>query len=113
MRDHAVSDPSLAFLTIDRDLAGDGQCTVRGRAYGNIYVGDVLLARKPSGASGSIPRFVVTGISTYGRTVESLERMLTGTLTLQGQPSNAIKPGLVLVYADAPAAGQGDGNRPA
>lgn len=100
MKDKAAVDPQSAFLTVESDPSGEDQCIVHGRAYRNITMGDVLLAAKSTRRSHAVSRFTVTGILAYGRQVESLDRMLTGTLVLRGQQPHMIRPGLMLLYAD-------------
>ena len=43
------------------------------------------------------PEFAIAGITTYGRTVESLGRMLTGVLVLRGRDGGAPQADMLLM----------------
>jgi hypothetical protein len=90
-------DPRSAFLAVESEFGDDDQCIVHGRAYNDIHKGDVLVAARPRRKFESVSRFVVAAISTYGKDVDSLDRMLTGTLVLKGRAADDIKPGVMLL----------------
>ena len=63
---------------------------VRGRAYQNLKVGDTVAIDKSN-------QFTITAISTYGKGVQVLNRMLTGDLTLRGANGERLKDAGMLV----------------
>lgn len=65
---------------------------VQGRAYGDVHVGDVLTVALAAEGEAP-PRLTVVDIVTYGKQTPELNRMLTGTLLLQGSDDGLLQPG--------------------
>ena len=63
---------------------------VRGRAYQDLKVGDTIAIDKSN-------QFTITAISTYGKEVQELNRMLTGNLMLRGANGERLKGARMLV----------------
>ncbi len=63
---------------------------VRGRAYQELKVGDTV-------AVDNSNQFTITAISTYGKEVQELNRMLTGDLMLRGANGERLKGAGMLV----------------
>jgi hypothetical protein len=80
-----------------KDIAG-GLITVSGRAYRELHIGDVLEDGAPRATEGAQrAEFAIVGISTYGRTVQSLGRMLTGVLVLRGRDGGTPQADMLLM----------------
>jgi hypothetical protein len=90
-------DGSEAFRIARVDHVEGGLIAASGRAYCDLHIGDVLhdgaLRRE---AIERPSEFKVVGITTYGRTVESLARMLTGVLLLRGPDDGAPRSEMLL-----------------
>ncbi|MBD1930314.1 MULTISPECIES: hypothetical protein [Cyanophyceae] len=71
---------------IEAVISAEPNCWhVAGRAYANITVGDIVLAQlDPISNNGDFTYLTVIAISTYGRSIDRLDRMLTGMLTVKG-----------------------------
>jgi hypothetical protein len=69
------------FLLVEVTSLDNSHWLARGRAYGDVRVGDVIF---PSTDQTAALPFRVTAITTYGRRVDELGRMMTGDLTLEG-----------------------------
>jgi hypothetical protein len=76
-------DPAFSIVSAKR--VSDGNWNIAGRAYADLAVG-VTLTDAPNGAS----RWRVVSISSYGRSVEFLSKMMTGTLVLEGDAASAL-----------------------
>ncbi|MBP8805258.1 MAG: hypothetical protein KBG48_09520 [Kofleriaceae bacterium] len=62
--------------------ATDGGWAVKGRAHLDVSVGDVLATCALGDDSGG--RVKVAGLETYGRRVELLSKMMTGSIVVVG-----------------------------
>lgn len=69
---------------------GEDTIRVQGRAYMDIRVGDVLTAT-PSSAGDPTRPLAVIDITTYGVQTPELNRMMTGTLLLQGDDGGYVQ----------------------
>ncbi len=80
---------------------GEDTFLVNGRAYEDVKIGDILfaiLAETVEPRKMEAPQcFKVIAISTYTRQIEELSRMLTGSLTLQGDQGENLKEETMLV----------------
>jgi hypothetical protein len=95
-------DTGEAFKVARIDHVEGGLIAASGRAYRDLHIGDILESQ-PSRktASGQSAEFTVAGITTYGRTVQSLGRMLTGVLLLRGRGGHV--PRVELLFIKEPA----------
>jgi len=74
-----------AALKISRATALDAYTwLVEGRAYADLGVGGAVQACGRSDVDVSGEAFRILTMSTYGRSVDRLDKMLTGYLTLRG-----------------------------
>ena len=85
------------FQIIEVQAVGGDAWQVSGRAWEDIHVGDYVGIETLEGHGPGESAFSVTGISTYGHQVEELNRMLTGTLILQGGEGATLRSGRMLV----------------
>ena len=87
-----------AFQIAHIDHVEGGVIAVSGRAYCDLHVGDVLEGDVTGPIEGERPsEFTIVGITTYGRAVQSLGRMLTGVLLLRARDGGAPRAGTPLV----------------
>jgi hypothetical protein len=72
---------------------------VKGRAYEDLKVGDVVtISEKSQGRTiRELTQYVVDAISTYGKSVDTLNQMLTGELLLRGTNGEKLKAERMLV----------------
>ncbi len=82
----------------------DDTWLVRGRAYEDLKIGDVVFADVPGqdGSAEAFP-FHIIAISTYGFDVDALYRVMTGDLTLRGQHGDRLKEAPMLVRQIQPS----------
>jgi hypothetical protein len=79
-------DSGEAFQIVRIDHVEGGLIAASGRAYRDLHIGDILEGRASrSNEAGQSAEFTIVGITTYGRTIQSLGRMLTGELLLDGR----------------------------
>jgi hypothetical protein len=77
---------------------------VRGRAYEDIQLGDVVFAKQPMPASSeAVNPFRVVAISSYGGELDVLGRMMTGDLTVRGDDGDQLKSSKMLLRCPEPA----------
>lgn len=73
------------FEVVDVSLFRDDVWLVRGRAWEDVRLGDCLAVGASEANDGTPrPSFEIVGISTYGREIDELNRMMTGNLLLHG-----------------------------
>lgn len=97
-----MMDGGEAFRIAHIDHVEGGQIAVSGRAYCDLRIGDTLegpLVR--SNETEQAAEFTIVGISTYGRTVQSLGRMLTGVLLLRGHGGQAPPATMLLIKKES------------
>jgi len=91
-------DSGEAFRVERVEETEGGLITVSGRAYRDLCIGDVLEDQTSRPVQGEQPdEFAIVGISTYGRTIQSLGRMLTGVLVLRGTNGQAPRAEILLI----------------
>lgn len=87
------------FAVEDFLPVGGNTWLVRGRAYEDLKVGDTVAvideSKTPSIKTSF--QFIITAISTYGKEVQELNRMLTGELILRGANGERLKKAGMLV----------------
>jgi hypothetical protein len=90
-------DGSKAFRIARVDHVEGGLIAASGRAYRDLHIGDVLHDHASRREAIERPsEFEIVGITTYGRTVQSLARMLTGVLLLRGRDDGAPRSEMLL-----------------
>ncbi len=100
-----VTDGNHGFWVGTVRRQGAGKWEVDGRAYEDIYVGDVLVtdaALRPG--AEQCPRFTVLSITAYRRELPVLSQAVTGTLVLGGEHGERLKEARML-YKAPPAGG--------
>jgi len=80
----------VMFVVVRMTRLGDGRWRAEGRAYEDVYLGDVVLA---SSDEPGHPDAVVTvvRIRTYGEDVPELNRMTTGELTVDTETATSLE----------------------
>jgi|SRR5690606_3976560 len=77
-------------------VGADGRFVVRGRAYADVRVGELL-----STSPGAEPSLRVEEIETYRVRTELLARMMTGSLVVSGGTEAALRAA-VMLYREPP-----------
>jgi hypothetical protein len=78
----AISD---AFMIVEVDIQGNDEVIVKGRAYLDILVGDVLYGENVNEELiEQCSKFVVEKITSYGKETPILSSVMTGNLLLKG-----------------------------
>jgi hypothetical protein len=97
-------DAREAFRVARIDRIDAGTLSVSGRAYDDLRIGDILSVQgtEPHGAEKRA-QFTIARITTYGRGVSTLGRMVTGTLILRGSGGHTLQADVLLVRATRPA----------
>ena len=84
-----------AVFAVERSLpVTENTWLVRGRTYHDLKIGDTVAVIDGSTAAS---QFIITAISTYGKEVQKLNRMLTGDLILRGANGDGLKEAGMLV----------------
>ncbi|MGB0384867.1 MAG: hypothetical protein ACPGWR_08605 [Ardenticatenaceae bacterium] len=96
------------FDIVQVEQESDDTWLVSGRALEDIEAGDVVSVNRQSKNGATYPNFsanaafTVVSISTYGHETPILDRMWTGTLTLQGVYHQGLKEGQFLSRVHLP-----------
>ncbi|CAG0973842.1 hypothetical protein ARNL5_01910 [Anaerolineae bacterium] len=81
---------SASFLVVEVQPITTTEWLVRGRAYQDIHIGDVLFTVNPENTLEAAESFRVISITSYGYTIDTLYGMMTGDLTLHGEMGNIL-----------------------
>jgi len=96
-------DGGEAFQIARIDHVEGGLIAASGRAYRDLHIGDILKGRVSGlNEAEQSAEFTIVGISTYGRTVQSLGRMLTGVLLLHARDGRAPRVETLLIKKPVP-----------
>lgn len=88
-----------AFVVVTvAPLGAENQWLVRGRAYNDVQINDMLYLESVDAEIGQESHaFKVERIVTYGTEVPELSRIMTGDLTLRGEHGDLIRENMILV----------------
>ncbi|MCC6975924.1 MAG: hypothetical protein IT322_18100 [Anaerolineae bacterium] len=76
---------SASFLVVEVQPISTTEWLVRGRAYQDIHIGDVLFTVNTENTFEAEESFRVISIASYGYAIDTLYGMMTGDLTLRGE----------------------------
>lgn len=91
-----MATPVFEILSIE---AANGNWLLHGRAWETVHHSDILIAEYIDTGNLEDRQFTIVGIQTYGRTLDELYRMMTGSITVAGRRGDLLVPETELVAA--------------